>query len=222
MSTLAARIQDALDHSGISWSKAATSIGLSAQAATKWKRGQISKETLKDLSQFLNVDYTWLATGEGDMTTRPTTAQLQAKINEIQGKVNGVECANPIKLVPIINSVQAGHFTGVGDDSYDEWEASHHKDGDYWLKVKGDSMMPDFHQGDLILVGKERKAVTGNYVVAMVDGSAEATFKKYRECFEGEPYFELIALNNFYPTIDSRTKHFEVIGVVLEHKRVLV
>lgn len=88
MSTLAARIQDALDRSGVSWSKAATSIGLSAQAATKWKRGQISKETLKDLSQFLNVDYTWLATGEGQMTAdnipQPSTQDYEPSTSTIE------------------------------------------------------------------------------------------------------------------------------------------
>lgn len=39
---------------------------------------------------------------------------------------------------------------------------------------------------------------------------------------DGKPYHQLIALNEFYPPIDSRAKPFEVIGVVLEHKRVLV
>lgn len=67
MSTLPQRIQIALDYAGISWSKAATNIGLSAQAATKWKKGQIGKDTLKKLSDALKVQYLWLATGEGEM-----------------------------------------------------------------------------------------------------------------------------------------------------------
>lgn len=69
MSTIPERIQAALDDKGISWSKAATSIGLSAQAATKWKKGQIGKDTLQDLAKFLDVSYGWLATGEGEMAT---------------------------------------------------------------------------------------------------------------------------------------------------------
>lgn len=64
---LAKRIQTALNRAGISWSKAATTIGLSAQAATKWKKGQISRDTLQELANLLGVHYTWLATGEGEM-----------------------------------------------------------------------------------------------------------------------------------------------------------
>lgn len=223
MSTIPERIQLALDKKGISWSKAATSIGLSAQAATKWKKGQIGKETLQDLAELLKVNYGWLATGEGDMNAKPTLDELRLRAEEIQGKVNGVEPANPIKMLPVINEVQAGQFTEIGDDVFDEWEPAHHKDGDYWLRVKGDSMTPDFNQGDLILVGKDRTAVTGNYVVALIADDPKATFKKYRECFDdSKPYHQLIALNEFYPPIDSRAKPFEVIGVVLEHKRVLV
>ena len=68
MSTIPERIQIALDHKSVSWSKAATSIGLSAQAATKWKKGQIGKETLQDLAEFLGVSASWLDYGEGEIT----------------------------------------------------------------------------------------------------------------------------------------------------------
>lgn len=175
------------------------------------------------LAQALEVDANWLATGQGEMNIAPTIGDLQSKIYEMEGKVNGLEVAKPIKLLPIVNEVQAGQFTEIGDNVFDEWEPAHHKDGTYWLRVKGDSMTPDFVQGDLILVGCERVASTGNYVVALVEGDPKATFKKYRECFEnGERYHELVALNEFYPTIDSRVKPFQIIGVVLEYKRALV
>lgn len=197
-----------------------------AQATYSQLERGIVKSTSKivEIAQILNVNPNWLATGQGEMTAKPTIAELQAKINEMQGKVDGVELANPIKLVPVINEVQAGRFTEIGDDDFDEWEPAHHADGDYWLKIKGDSMTPDFNQGDLILVSRERVPTTGNYVVALLANDEKATFKKYRECFndDGEQYHELIALNSFYPPIDSRIKPFEVIGVVLEHKRKLL
>ena len=183
-----------------------------------------STTNLMQIANVLKVNPNWLSTGQGEMTAKPTIAELQAKINEMQGKVDGVELANPIKLVPVINEVQAGRFTEIGDDDFDEWEPAHHADGDYWLKIKGDSMTPDFNQGDLILVSRERVPTTGNYVVALLANDEKATFKKYRECFndDGEQYHELIALNSFYPSIDSRIKPFEVIGVVLEYKRKLL
>lgn len=185
-------------------------------------RNKISNNIFQ-LAQALGVNPHWLATGQGEMTDKPSKEQLQTKIDRLQGKVSGVEQAPPIKILPIVNEVQAGQFTEIADNVFDEYAPAHHKDGSYWLRVRGDSMTPDFVQGDLILVGKDRTATTGNYVIALLDDDPQATFKKYRECFDnGERYHELIALNAFYPPIDSRTKPFTVIGVVLEHKRVLV
>lgn len=202
----------------------AKSVGITQATYSELERGLVkSSGKIVEIAQVLKVNPNWLATGQGKMTAKPTADELRLKMDEIQGKVNGVERANPVKMLPVINEVQAGQFTEIGDDVFDEYEPAHHKDGDYWLRVKGDSMTPDFKQGDLILVGKDRTAVTGNYVVALLDGNPKATFKKYRECFDdGTPYHQLIALNEFYPPIDSRAKPFEVIGVVLEHKRVLV
>lgn len=79
---LAERIQLALDLKGISWSKAATNVGLTAQAATKWKKGQIGRETLQNLATLLNVDYGWLATGNGGTTERVTTSEEMLAYNK--------------------------------------------------------------------------------------------------------------------------------------------
>lgn len=225
MNTLAERLKYAREQRNLTQQEIAKLANMSQPAYYKVESGKTTRTTyLNELANVLKLNPNWLATGQGEMTAKPTIAELQAKINEMQGKVDGVELANPIKLMPVINEVQAGRFTEIGDDDFDEWEPAHHADGDYWLKIKGDSMTPDFNQGDLILVSRERVPTTGNYVVALLANDEKATFKKYRECFndDGEQYHELIALNSFYPPIDSRIKPFEVIGVVLEHKRKLL
>jgi transcriptional regulator with XRE-family HTH domain len=58
------RIQEALNAKKLSWAKAATMIGLSPQAPSKWKKGQISKETLDKLAELLEVDAGWLLNGK--------------------------------------------------------------------------------------------------------------------------------------------------------------
>lgn len=65
METIVDRIQIALDKAGMKWSPAAIKIGLSAQAATNWKKGKISKENVEKLADLLNVDVGWLLTGNG-------------------------------------------------------------------------------------------------------------------------------------------------------------
>lgn len=205
------------EKTGVAYSQLANYIG---ENPTK----NIGRKVASRIESAFNLSENWLDQDweQGEMTAKPTIDELRLKINKIRGKVDGVEAIHLKYIYPVINEVQAGNFTDIGDDSYDEYRPAHHK-GSYWLKIKGDSMTPEFRQGDLVLVDKERIATTGNYVVALIEGDAKATFKKYRECFDdGKPYYQLIALNDFYPIIDSRAKPFEVIGVVVEHNRGLV
>lgn len=69
--SLIERIQYTIDlykkknESKFSWSRLASSIGLTPQAATNWKRGIISKDALQKIADFTSVDYYWLLTGKG-------------------------------------------------------------------------------------------------------------------------------------------------------------
>lgn len=223
MKTLAERLKFARENLSLSQQEVAKLAGISQPTYFKIENGLTLKpRNILDIAKALKVRADWLATGQGQMTAKPTIEALKSKADEIMGRTNGVEYTQPAHLYPVINEVQAGHFTELGQDSFDEWRPAHHK-GSYWLRIKGDSMTPDFAQGDLILVDKDRIASTGNYVVAQVADDPKATFKKYRECFDDDkPYYQLIAINDFYPIIDSRAKPFEVIGVVVEHSRGLV
>lgn len=66
METIVDRIQLALNKADIKWSAAALKIGLSAQAASNWKKGKIGRETVEKLADLLNVDAGWLLTGNGN------------------------------------------------------------------------------------------------------------------------------------------------------------
>lgn len=63
METIVDRIQLALNQADIKWSAAAIKIGLSAQAASNWKKGKIGRETVEKLAELLKVDAGWLLTG---------------------------------------------------------------------------------------------------------------------------------------------------------------
>lgn len=51
-------------------------------------------------------------------------------------------------------------------------------DGTFVLRVKGESMEPKFHDGDLIFVDPEVPPSGGRYVVASLEGDREATFRQ--------------------------------------------
>lgn len=72
METIVDRIQLALNKADIKWSAAALKIGLSAQAASNWKKGKIGRDTVEKLADLLNVDAGWLLTGNGSENSHQT------------------------------------------------------------------------------------------------------------------------------------------------------
>ncbi len=90
----------------------------------------------------------------------------------------------------------------------------------FGLWLHGDSMLPQFKEGDLIIVDPDEAPQPGDYVVAK-NGSNEATFKKYRPRGideNGQEVFELVPLNGDYPTMHSDRQHIQIIGVMVEQR----
>ncbi|KAF1046598.1 MAG: LexA repressor [Delftia tsuruhatensis] len=82
-------------------------------------------------------------------------------------------------------------------------------------------MLPDFTEGDLVLIDPELTPRPGDFVAAR-NTNQEATFKKYRVrgiTESGIDVFELVPLNSDYPVIRSDEHHLSVIGTMVEHRR---
>lgn len=144
-----------------------------------------------------------------------------------------IQTVKTVRTVPVLTWVKAGLFHETGELQYDETEPVYDEEypqNVYWLTVKGDSMLPRFHEGDLILIDPDRQPSVGDFVIAIkldANGGYEdaMTFKKYREGFDEklcQNYCQLVPLNEDYAIIDSRHTPFEVRGVVLERKEKLV
>lgn len=92
----------------------------------------------------------------------------------------------------------------------------------FGLWVRGNSMEPDFKEGDLLIVDPDEAPKAGDFVIAK-NGSEEATFKKYRsrgEYDDGRPRFELVPLNDDHETLSTDHTPIAIIGVVVEHRRI--
>ena len=128
---------------------------------------------------------------------------------------------NPMKI-PLLSSVQAGSPTDSGDIRNDEFVIwAEPLDGDVFaLEVRGDSMNPRFHDGDLLIIRRDIRPRTKDFVIAQseLDVLTEATFKQYFAVGItefGEEHFELRPLNPEYYTLDSIDHKLKVIGVVI-------
>ncbi|CAB3870684.1 LexA family protein [Achromobacter deleyi] len=130
------------------------------------------------------------------------------------------------RRVPVINYVQAGQLTEVG--AHFCGEALEYLLTDiplseraFGLEIRGLSMAPQFVPGDKIIIDQEVAPKPGSFVVAM-NGGEEATFKKYRPRgldANGNDVFELVPLNEDFPSFFSDRQELVIIGTMVEHRR---
>ena len=144
---------------------------------------------------------------------------------------NIVPLRENMKRIPMLGDIACGvpSFTGNGsgysvlngDYIYVDEELDN---GCFAFKLKGDSMLPQFSEGDTIVIDPHRRPVPGDFVVAnRIDGEEVlGTFKKYKELYidsNGRTVFELIPLNPDFPTLKSDVNNLSIEGVMVEHRR---
>ncbi len=91
------------------------------------------------------------------------------------------------------------------------------------LEISGESMLPDFRPGEVIIIDPDCAIKPGDFVVAKTDGDDEATFKKYRPRGHDDndiEIIELVPLNDDYPseTINA-ARPGRIIGKMVRHIR---
>lgn len=131
------------------------------------------------------------------------------------------------RKIPLISYVQAGCWTGIVDNylpgDAEEWLLT---DLDlsgcaFALQIKGDSMLPEFKEGDRVIIDPNVGPLPGDFVVAK-NGDEEATFKKYRPRGvneQGTVVFELVPLNEDYPSMRSDSTPISIVGTMVEHRK---
>lgn len=141
------RIVTYLESKGVKISAFEKELGLGNATLSKAYRtgGSIGSDKIeKIISSCQDLSPLWLVTGEGEML-----------VNENERR----EFVNRIPLIP----VEA--FAGPGEPNYEDeriqdyYTVSDFKESDFLLRVKGDSMIPKYHGGDLVAC----KKVTDTY-----------------------------------------------------------
>lgn len=147
--------------------------------------------------------------------------------NAAQSPIQNVEPADlGSRRVPVIDYVQAGLMVEVVNPfslggGFEVIEVSMPcSPRTFALRIRGNSMEPRFFEGDLAIIDPELQPKPGQFVVAK-NTSEEATFKKYRPRGldeRGNEIFELVPLNDDYPTLHSERDHLHIIGVCIERR----
>ncbi len=122
-------------------------------------------------------------------------------------------------LYPLISWVQAGDWTEISEGYVPPYESEllpcpvRCSKQTFVLRVRGVSMEPKFHEGDLIFVDPNVDALNGKYVVVQFEEPNEATFKQL-VIEEDRQYLK--ALNPDWPNrIIEVNKAATICGVVV-------
>lgn len=183
-----------------------TATGASKGTVSQWVNGgtEPSAKFISKLADVLGVSERWLTEG--------------GLIEETNG--NAEPGPDLRRRVPLISSVQAGHWKEMIQGNWDEvtqWIETTAKVSPYSfsLRVSGDSMSApsgsglSLPNGSIVIVDPEVEAINGRVVVARINGTDETTVKKL--VMDG-PNMYLMPLNPAYKPIliDSTC---EIVGV---------
>ena len=132
-----------------------------------------------------------------------------------------------LRKIPIISYVQAGCWTESAEcrelDGSIKYITTDLDVGGrtFAVEIQGDSMLPEFLEGDVVMIDPDEPPHPGDFVVAK-NGEHEATFKKYKPRGyndAGQEWFELVPLNDNYPPMRSDVCQIKIIGTMVEHRR---
>lgn len=226
MNTLAERLRYAMEvlpPKKIKGVELARAVGVKPPSVSDWLSGKsktMEGENLLKASKFLGVNPSWLASGNG----LPTDVNKRNKEEELS---NIIFRDLNLHKIPVLDYVQAGFwhevvYDGTTPHSYTYTDyIGNNPEAIFSVIVQGESMEPDFKEGDMLIVDSSISPKPGCFVIAH-NGSHEATFKKYRVLSHdefGRDIFELIPLNKDFPILSSINHDIRIIGIVVRHIR---
>ncbi len=211
------RIALAIKHSKKLKKEIARECGVTPSAVTQWITGDskgMKPENLFALADATGVNAEWLANGTGGMT--PEMSGFDANVEPAPGPVRFYE-------YPEISWVQAGTAMEAVELSNVDSCEKHPSDAwagpnGFWLRVKGPSMTSQagisFSEGMVILVAPGFDVESGQYTVAKMIDTNEATFKQLIRD-SGKAYLK--PLNPSFSTIEMDDT-WQIVGLVVDAK----
>lgn len=192
---------------GMKPTPAAAEIGFPSASVVKWRKGTIPRgTTLQKIADYFGVTVNDLLAdtpARVDPSTRMPDRREYGRVKIVSQVAAGL----PIEAIDV--------FDQNDPDDWEELEKSLLTSGEYFgLRVRGDSMETEFHDGDIVIVRKQDTADEGDIVVVTENGHA-GTVKKIHYRADG---ITLIALNPDYPPIKYTAEECRTIPVLIAGK----
>lgn len=205
MDTIASRLRTALELRGMKQAELVELTGIGKSSISTYLRGSYipKQKNIYKMAKALNVNEAWLMGEDVD----PTRQNAYSEPSD--SSLVTIHCAGPV----------AAHFDATPDDAYEqrtipaEWIGRRRPEDFFLATVSGDSMYPQFQDGDEILCLRCSDMGIPGRIGIMLLGGDEATVKRI-EYKPGEDWIDLIPIN---PEFKPR----RIEGVDLEQCRVV-
>ncbi len=193
--------------------------------------------TQVELAKILNVNQATVSKWESgetipDYTTLKNLANLyrisidKLLDNDIDKNIESVVISHNVVKIPVYGSIPAGVPTEMIDESFiedfEEIDADMLRGGNsyFGLVVKGDSMFPEFRNGDVLILKQSPDCESGDYCAVSIN-CTESTFKKVIKEPNG---IVLQPLNpaftpQFFTNEQIENLPITILGVVVEVRR---
>lgn len=124
------------------------------------------------------------------------------------------------RKIPVVSWVRAGAWREVADvfepGDADQWvETDLEGENVFALTVVGDSMEPEFQEGEIIIVNPHIEALPGDFIIVK-NPDGEATFKQLKKYGNS---WVLHPLNPRYHDMEVRRGDFRIIGRVVKKEK---
>ena len=209
MSILGNRIRHLRESNNLNQMELAAKLNISNSTLCQYETGyRIPSDEVKlAIARLFNVSIDFLLGNDPVPNLRPLAESLSAG-----------------KTIPVLGKVPAGIPIEAVEEIIDEIELSKKMTEDqhdyFALLVSGNSMYPEYLDGDIVIVRKQDTAETGDDVIAYVNGY-DATLKRLVRSVKG---ITLRPLNSEFETHTYTQEDIEALpvriaGIVVEQRR---
>ena len=186
MDTIANRLRAALELRGMKQAELVELTGIGKSSISTYLRGSYipKQKNIYKMAKALNVNEAWLMGEDVD----PTRQNAYSEPSD--SSLVTIHYAGPV----------AAHFDATPDDAYEqrtipaEWIGRRRPEDFFLATVSGDSMYPQFQDGDEILCLRCSDMGISGRIGIMLLGGDEATVKRI-EYKPGEDWIDLIPIN---------------------------
>lgn len=218
--TIGERIKKEREKSGLTQSDIAKKVGCATQTVFKYENGIITNiplDKIAKIAKVLDVTPAYLmGWNDPENTIDPFRNNLSiAEPSYDSGYLNSSfqkvrferNLTSGYVTYPVYTEVTPGYENFTHDDNTGETVdiplsalSGHMRDEFFVMRIKGDSMYPDYREGDKVLILRQPSVdYSGQIGAILCESDAYASLKKI-EFKKGEEWLKLVSVNPAYPS----------------------